>query len=545
MEKKMDKFVEKNYKIKRALLSVTNKNDLIKMAAALSSFDVEMISSGGTGRFLKENGFAYTPVEKLTGNPEAFGGRMKTLSFQIASGLLFRRFHQKDLEEADLLNIRPIDLVICNLYPFQKIAAQNGPLEDLIENIDIGGPTMIRSAAKNFEAVSILTSPRQYDEFLENYVNGEVPYLYRKKLSFFAFKLMADYEMAIAQTLEKEFFTKKENESLCSNKLIYQNNIDSEKGFSLRYGENPHQRALLIVTENKKESLASCRPIQGKELSYNNYLDADAAIRCNFDVLRTCQNQRNNKSVVIVKHSNPCGVAISSSLFESLKLAWASDPISSFGSILSFSHTVTKAEAHWLSDKFIEVIMAPDFTEEAMEYFGKKKNLRVLKIDLEKLSLNEKMMKTINGGLLLQEEDFLLDKELHLVTKKKFLEQKENLIPFGIMVTKHFKSNAIALFQNEGDRSYLIGAGMGNPNRLVSIKQAIDKAKENGHLDLSDSLLVSDAFFPFRDNIEILNQEKIQYIVQPGGSIKDRDVIDCCDQLNVSMAFTGKRHFRH
>jgi phosphoribosylaminoimidazolecarboxamide formyltransferase / IMP cyclohydrolase len=545
-------FNTENVKIKRALISVTDKSQLETIALVLTKFNVEMISSGGTGTFLKEKGFNFTAVEEITGNPEAFGGRMKTLSFQISSSLLFRRHHTEDQNQAKDLKIAPIDLVICNLYPFQQAVAENKPLEYLVENIDIGGPTMIRSAAKNFESVTVLTSPKQYKQFIEHLEsnNGNVNYFQRKKTSFAAFKLIADYETAIVKSFESELFNAEEKEKIeieNNNELQYHNYINSNKGIKLRYGENPHQKAILVETDIKgrKDSLATTVPLQGKALSYNNYLDSDAALRCCHDISTLNEELGFNKSVVIVKHSNPCGVAMTGSLTESLEKAWAADPISSFGSIIAFSDTVTDIEANWLADKFVEVLIAPDFTTKALDTFRKKKNLRVLRLDPTNVSMDCKMMRTIDGGVIIQEEDSAIDREFENVTKIQFPDDKVDLAKFGIMITKHFKSNAIALFNRDKEGLYLIGAGMGNPNRLISTMQAIEKARQNNHLDLSQSVLVSDAFFPFRDNIEMANKEGVQFIVQPGGSIKDKDVITCCDEINASMLFTGRRHFRH
>ncbi|MBT7608237.1 MAG: bifunctional phosphoribosylaminoimidazolecarboxamide formyltransferase/IMP cyclohydrolase [Bacteriovoracaceae bacterium] len=545
----MEKFKTNHLKIKRALVSVTDKSDLAQIAAVLSKYDIEIISSGGTGKFLTDNGYQFTPVQDLTGNPEVFGGRMKTLSFQISSALLFRRNHSDDLNQAEQLKILPIDLVICNLYPFQKIAAENKPLEDLVENIDIGGPTMIRCAAKNFESVLVITSPEQYPSFIEelNKTKGSISYFKRKKNSLEAFKLMANYEIAIVKKFEKSLFTDEEQQVLDieqNNNLQFRTYIDSDKGEALRYGENPHQKAIIVKTKDG-DSLANATPLQGKDLSYNNYLDADAALRCCHDISILNQELGFNKSVVIVKHLNPCGAAMTGCLITSLEKAWAADPISSFGSIMAFSDIVTDKEAIWLSDKFIEVLIAPDFTAEAMDIFSKKKNLRVLQLDPSSIDMNHKIMRTIDGGVIIQDEDSVVDKEFENVTKIKFPDIKVALAKFGIMITKHFKSNAIALFNRDQDGLYLIGAGMGNPNRLISTMQAIDKARENGHTDLTDSVLVSDAFFPFKDNIQMANKEGVRFIVQPGGSIKDKDVISCCDDIKASMLFTGRRHFRH
>lgn len=519
--------------IRRALLSVSDKTGIDALAKALHEKNVEIISSGGTRKYIEDLGIPVTAVESITGNPEAFDGRMKTLSFQISSALLYRRNHQGDIKQAEELGIRPIDLVVCNLYPFKKAAENNSDWNVLIENVDIGGPTMIRAAAKNFEHVCTMTNPEQYQTFIEEFsTNSTLSFDSRKAFALEAFRHTAEYDSMITKT----FFDKTELEA----PMLH---VDLTQGKTLRYGENPHQSAKVIA--DKKDSLAATLPIQGKELSFNNLMDADAAWRCVLDFETIKQETGHKASCVIIKHANPCGAALSVDGPTALEKAWAGDPVSAFGSIIAFGQEVTLPEAEWLGDKFVEVILAPEFSTDAREKFSKKKNLRLLELPLDQAHMKEPMVRKICGGYLVQDEDTLLEREFQPMTDARFSTEDDKLRRFGIVVTKHLKSNAISLVQNVEGSCMLIGAGMGNPNRLVSTKQAVEKAQENGFINLSDSILVSDAFFPFRDNIDLAQEHGISKIIQPGGSIRDEEVIKACNEHGIAMTFTGKRHFRH
>ncbi|MDH5581270.1 MAG: bifunctional phosphoribosylaminoimidazolecarboxamide formyltransferase/IMP cyclohydrolase, partial [Bdellovibrionales bacterium] len=472
--------------------------------------------------------------QKVTGNPEAFGGRMKTLSFQVSSGLLFRRDNQDDISQANELGIEAIDLVVCNLYPFEEVLKKNSDLDTLIENIDIGGPTMVRAAAKNYKYVTISTNPAQYDSLIEELErDNQTSFELRRDFALAAFQHTGRYDSIIAGALEERF--EKEEATIT---------LSPQNAKILRYGENPHQKAW-VYANTLTEGLANATPIQGKELSYNNLLDADAAWRSLSDLVRFSQDKKEKNGVTIIKHSNPCGAALSTTQEKALEMAWMGDPVSSFGSIICFSHEVTEASAHWLSDKFVEVIMAPSFEAGALSVFGKKKNLRLIPIKPHSGDHKEPMIRSISGGWVVQEEDNGLDIEFQQVTKNQFDQSKVELAQFGTMVAKHLKSNAIALVRRTSDGLELIGAGMGNPNRLISLDQAVNKAKENKADDFSDMILISDAFFPFRDNIDLANKAGIKFIVQPGGSIRDKEVIEACDEFGMSMVFTGTRHFRH
>ncbi|MGM0421734.1 MAG: bifunctional phosphoribosylaminoimidazolecarboxamide formyltransferase/IMP cyclohydrolase [Pseudomonadota bacterium] len=523
--------MQDKYAIKRALISVSDKTGLDKIGRRLQDCGVEIISSGGTRKYLEDRQIACTPIEQVTGNPEAFGGRMKTISFPVASALLYRRENADDQKQAADLGIAPIDLVICNLYPFEEVARRDHEMDDLIEHIDIGGPTMVRAAAKNFNFVCICTDPDQYDVLMEGFTNNnaESDLTTRQNFALAAFRHTARYDAVIANQIEQEMDI-----------FPVSPVLSPETATALRYGENPHQRAWLYRDPMQK-GLASAEFIQGKALSYNNYLDADAAWRSNGD-LNTISDQA---AVTVIKHLNPCGAATAIDAVTALKQAWAGDPVSSFGSIICFNKRVDKAVAEWLSDKFVEVIIAPDFDPTALALFSKKKNLRLLRHPVYNGQEEAPVIRSISGGWLVQDEDNGVDSDFQTVTKAVFSEDKLALARFGTMVGKHLKSNAIGLVKQTDNGMALIGAGMGNPNRLISLHQAVDKARDNGHEDLSDVVLISDAFFPFADNIEIAAGAGIKFIIQPGGSIKDDQVIAACDTHNIAMSFTGRRHFRH
>ncbi|MBL7665944.1 MAG: bifunctional phosphoribosylaminoimidazolecarboxamide formyltransferase/IMP cyclohydrolase [Bacteriovoracaceae bacterium] len=508
-------------KIKKALISVSDKSGLLELAKKLKQHQVEIISTGGTAKFLEENKIKTTPIQEITGNPEAFGGRMKTISFEIGSALLFRRFNSSDLSDVEKLNIPQIDLVVCNLYPFEKVAASTTNEDELIENIDVGGPTMIRAAAKNYESVTVLTDPSQYEIFINEFeASAQMSFETRKKFAFAAFAKTAKYDQFIVNTFVGE--------------------ADKQE---LRYGENPHQKAWLAKLDNTKaRGVAGAEVLQGKELSYNNLLDADAAWKCTSEIYNQFPK---NKSVSIIKHANPCGAASGTNNLEVLKSAWACDATSAFGGILCFSHELDKECAQWLVDKFIEIVIAPSFSAEALKIFSSKKNVRLLKTPLNPPTAGEMVYRSIAGGMLIQNEDEYTTPQFALKTKKEFPQAKMKLAEFGLCVGKYLKSNAITLVTIQDEIYVLAGAGMGQPNRLDSLKMlAAPRALANQHA-LEDCILISDAFFPFRDSVEVAAATGIKYIVQPGGSIRDQEVVDACNEFGIAMVFTSERHFRH
>lgn len=515
-------------KLRRALVSVSDKTGIVPFCKFLHSKGIELVSTGGTAKTLAENNIPYIPIEKITGNPEAFGGRMKTISFQVGSALLFRRDNEADLVEAQRLGIEPIDLVICNLYPFEKTARDQKPLPELIENIDIGGPTMVRAAAKNYQYVTCITSPEAYAEVQDELSRtNEVSSHTREKLALQAFTQIAAYDLSIAAEL--------------SHRL--------ESGKALRYGENPHQRATLlsINNTNSEQTLANGNILQGKEISYNNLLDADQAYKCTSELT---QYAKGNAVCVIVKHGIPCGVAQHANLLTALEMAWDADSTSAFGGILCFNQEITAPVAEWLKEKFVEVVIAPSFTPDAQKIFSAKKNVRLLAAQLKGSTASEWTVRSINGGILCQDEDQGISTDFKKVTKLTYPESKIPLLNFGLVVTKYLKSNCIGIFSEKNGGLAVITSGVGQPNRLDCITRLIaTRLKEkniavNGP-EMKDAILVSDAFFPFKDSIEAANEIGVKFIVQPGGSIRDPEVIEACDHLGISMVMTGKRHFRH
>ncbi len=499
-------------KFKRALLSVSDKSRLDVLAKYLVEQNYELLASGGTGTFLKDNNIPYTKVESLTGKAEAFDGRMKTLSFEIMSSILFDRTSDKHLLEAKDLNLIPIDVVVCNFYPFEEMAEKNLESDQLIDYIDVGGPTMVRAAAKNFKSVSVLTNIDQYEEFIQ----GDT-LEFRKKWAISAFKLTADYDNAIF----KEFGGK----------------VD------LRYGENPHQKSYLKL--NNEPGIPRAEQLQGKQLSYNNILDSDAAWKLVSEIDNFHkEEERDLETVAIIKHNGPCGVSSSKNQLMALELAYNGDPVSAFGSIIAFSGKVDEASAKWLDDKYCEVVIAPSFSQEALHLFSKKKNRRVLALPAYE---NQKWnIRSIAGGVLYQEEDCGGDEEWDCVTKRPVDSQMLTTAKFGTLVGKYLKSNALALVQKEKDSYFLVGSGAGQPNRLECWTHlALPRALKNDSFDPSKCVLISDAFFPFADIVEFAAAAGIQVVLQPGGSIRDKEVIKRCNELNLSMVFTHKRHFKH
>jgi phosphoribosylaminoimidazolecarboxamide formyltransferase / IMP cyclohydrolase len=522
-------------KIRRALFSVSDKEGVIGFARFLEARGVEILGTGGTMKKLVESGIKVTPMEKITGNPEAFGGRMKTISFPFASALLYRRDNPEDVATAKKMGVEPVDLVVCNLYPFHEARKRGASDPELVEEIDVGGPTMIRAAAKNHKHVAVATNPAQYAKLMQEIEanDGGLTLSTRKRLAVNAFQLLSTYDSAIAAELASRYLSE-ENHS-----------IVLDQGKKLRYGENPHQSATFYRDPSfaGEASIASADILQGKALSYNNLLDADAALRSASDAWIAAGRDR--PAVSIVKHLNPCGLATGKTALEALELAWEGDPVSAFGGILCFTTPVTKECAEWLGDKFVELVVAPSVESDALALFAKKKNLRVLLCPPRKPELKERMIRSVLGGVLVQDEDEGLDGELKSVTRLAFPHEKTTLASFGIMAAKHLRSNAIALVRAHSNGNFqLVGAGMGQPNRIDSLQAlAGPRAKNKGKLD--DLLLVSDAFFPFADGIEAAGELGLKFVVQPGGSIRDDEVIAAADRLGMAMAFTGKRHFRH
>lgn len=507
--------------IKRALISVSNKENLDKLLPLLKERNVEIISTGGTENFIREKGYEVTSLLDFTGKTELFDGRVKTLDFKIYSSLLFDRTNALHVQSAKEHDVAEIDLVVCNLYPFEDVAKKTDELHELIENIDIGGPCMLRASAKNYKSVCVLNDVSQYDEFIDQFEqNGGTEINFRLKCAKKVFDRLAQYNEAIAFKLD-------------------QVTEDETNYMTLRYGENSHQKAWFKKSEN---GFSNFSKLHGKELSYNNYLDMEAAYWSCFEADEATQNKYS--CVSIIKHNNPCGLALNKDSILALENAWAGDPKSAFGSIICFNEIFTNNMASFFNDKFIEVIMAPDFELSALEKLKEKKNLRIIKIDTpkEKTYLEKK---TIYGGLLIQERDSHIDREFQTVTQTQFGDDMKELFSLGSVLGKSLKSNAICFISMKDNGYWLSGAGMGQPNRIDSMELlAAKRAQENG-ARIEESLMVSDAFFPFRDTIDSASQLGVKYIVQPGGSIKDQEVIEACNEHKIAMCFTNYRHFKH
>ncbi|MCF7792393.1 MAG: bifunctional phosphoribosylaminoimidazolecarboxamide formyltransferase/IMP cyclohydrolase [Candidatus Cloacimonetes bacterium] len=532
-------------KIKRALLSVSDKTGIVDLAKILKEFDCEIISTGGTRKVLEDAGIKVTEIQSVTGNPEAFGGRMKTISFNIESAILFDR--DKDAAEAAKLGIQPIDLVVCNLYPFSRVKESGADFDALIENIDIGGPTMVRAAAKNFIHVAVVTDVNDYqlimNELKDN--EGTLGYDSRFKLMRKAFNHTADYDALISTTMDEQ----------ADEKSI---RLHFTGGKKLRYGENSHQEGFFYREAGKQNSLYDMNVLHGREISYNNLNDIQGAIDAVKDLSRF--------AVAVIKHSNPCGLAEADDQLTAMQLAWQGDPVSAFGSIIAFNKPVDLKTVEFFElnnedkskRKFVEVVVAPDFSAEALEYLEFHKNLRIVQFDPNQ-SCSNIDMKYLFNSLLVQDTDTKLHDKMQVVTQRKVnLEKQKKLIEFGITAMRQVKSNSIVIVREKDGAFQLLGMGAGQPNRLISTKLAIEKATENLSFEYNgkemisyydeqfgNAILVSDAFFPFPDNVVTASQAGIKTIVQPGGSIRDKKVIKACDDLDIAMIFTGIRHFKH
>lgn len=504
---------------KRALISVSDKTNIVEFAKGLEKHGFEVISTGGTFTHLKNNGVSCISIEDVTHFPEILEGRVKTLHPKIHGGLLSKRgneLHNKHVAEN---NIEYIDLVCVNLYPFEATVKKEGVSEEeIIENIDIGGPSMLRSAAKNFNDVAVVTDINDYDRVLSELEQGGIPYETRRALAIKVFNTTASYDAAIAN-----YFNKKDN--LVPEKLTLSYKLQD----SLRYGENPHQKAYHYVQDNNESyALQNAVQLHGKEMSYNNIQDASAAL----DIL----SEFDETTCVAVKHMNPCGVATGNSVFEAYSRAYEADPVSIFGGIVAVNGKVDKETAEKMHSIFLEIILAIDYDEEALEILTKKKNLRIYKLS-EKNNNHEQQIKSVRGGILVQEFNEKLADEYESVTEKKVDESQQKDIEFGLKVVKHVKSNAIVVVK---DRQTL-GIGAGQMNRIGSCKIALEQAGEKAR----GAVLASDAFFPMRDSADIAAEYGIAAIVQPGGSIRDQESIDACNEKGVVMVFSKIRHFKH
>jgi phosphoribosylaminoimidazolecarboxamide formyltransferase / IMP cyclohydrolase len=504
-------------KITRALVSVFYKDNLEPIIHALASAGVEFVSTGGTQDFIEKLGYEVTPVEKLTGYPSIFGGRVKTLHPAVFGGILFRRDHAQDNGEAQQYNIGPLDLVIVDLYPFEETVAKGGSEDDIIEKIDIGGISLIRAAAKNFNDVLIVSSRNQYADLLHllQTNKGASTLAERKTFAARAFNVTSHYDTAIFNYFNQE-------QKLTSLK------VSETNGRVLRYGENPHQKGVFYGDLD-----AYFDQLNGKELSYNNLVDVDAAINLVAEF-------ENETAFVIIKHTNACGVATASTVKEAYLKAFAADTTSAFGGVLITNQPIDIEAAEEINKLFFEILIAPDYGQDALDLLKTKKNRMLLR---QKLRLKTgKHYKNLLNGVIEQDADFKTDsvEDLKTVTKREPTQSQIKALLFASKIAKHTKSNTIVLAVD----GQLLASGVGQTSRVDSLRQAIEKAASFG-FDLKGSVIASDAFFPFPDCVEIANQAGIEAVIQPGGSIKDKDSIDYCDQHNMAMVLTGYRHFKH
>jgi phosphoribosylaminoimidazolecarboxamide formyltransferase / IMP cyclohydrolase len=561
-------------KIERALVSLSDKSGAVEFAKGLAEFGIEIISTGGTARTLREAGISITDVSEVTGFPEMMDGRVKTLHPKIHGGFLALRDNPEHVKEMREHAIEPIDLVAINLYPFEQTIVKHGvSLEEAVENIDIGGPAMIRSASKNWLDVAVVTDPRLYEGILEELRrnDGALSLNTRQRLAVLAYTRTASYDLAISSYLAKQLL----DEDLAFleplnplGDLVFiepdefdENDTDSEtstlpehteislaKISDLRYGENPHQQAALYGT-GETGGIANAEQLHGKEMSFNNYVDAEAAwnLVSDFEQL----------AVAIIKHTNPSGVGVGETNEQAYRRALSTDPVSAFGSVVAFNRPVDATVATSVNEVFTEVVIAPDFEPEALEIFRTKKNLRVLRTSPDKISNRESQIsdrlgtsefetqiqyKQISGGMLLQTKDthVLTSADLRTVTEKQPTEADIRAMMLAWKVCKHVKSNAIVI----SNETQTLGVGSGQMNRVDSLRLAAMRA-ERFSLPIKAAALASDAFFPFRDNVDEAAQLGISAIIQPGGSIKDEDSIQAANEHDIAMVFTGVRHFNH
>lgn len=510
--------------MKRALVSVSDKTNLVEFVSGLVELGYEIISTGGTKKALEEAGISTIGISDVTGFPEIMDGRVKTLHPNVHGALLCVRDNPEHVKQINELGIQYIDLVCVNLYPFKETVLKPGVShEEIIENIDIGGPSMLRSASKNYRYIPVICDPNDYDTVLnELREHGETSLETREKLAAKVFRHTASYDTMIAS-----YLTEKTGE-----KYPEKFTLTFDKVQDLRYGENPHQNAAFYKGMNPQYSLANAKQLHGKELSYNNIQDGNAAI----EILKDFEGQ---PAVVGVKHMNPCGVGIGNTIEEAWDKAYEADPVSIFGGIVAFNEPINNAIAEKLSKIFLEIIIAPAYVEDAFEILSKKKNIRLLQLDTT-LSVNAKYKVTnVNDGLLVQDIDDhqITEEDLRCVTNRKPTEEEIKQLLFAWKVVKHVKSNAIVLVKD----NMTIGVGAGQMNRVGAAKIAIEQAQEKA----KGSVMGSDAFFPMPDTVEEAVKAGVTAIIQPGGSIKDQLSIDVCNEHGIAMVFTGVRHFKH
>jgi phosphoribosylaminoimidazolecarboxamide formyltransferase/IMP cyclohydrolase len=514
-------------KIRRAIISVYDKKNIVELATALSDAGVEIISSGGTGKLLSENGIRVIDVSEYTGSPEMMDGRVKTLHPKVHGAVLADRSNPKHMEEAEKQGIKLIDLVVLNLYPFEQTVLGDPSLDDAIEKVDIGGPTLIRAAAKNFRNVAVVCSPSQYLKIIEEMKQGEISEKTMEELALYAWENVSHYDTVIERYFKKIFNKRDEYPDYL--------NLTFRKKQDLRYGENPHQTAAFYIDDHEREpSISNSEQLQGKELSYNNILDGNAAL----ELIKEFEEP----TAVVVKHNNPSGVASNNDILEAYKLARSVDPEAAFGGVVSVNCEVDEVLASEITSKFLEIVIAPSFTEKALEIFSKKKRLRLLRVDgINKKRRPYKEFRSVVGGILMQDGNVILHNgQFNVVTKRQPTEEEMRSMKYAWKVCKYVKSNSIVYARP----TKVAGIGAGQMKRVNAARLAADIANDFG-FDLKGCAMASDAFFPFRDGIDAAAKRGITAVIQPGGSIRDKEVIDAADELGMTMVFTGVRHFRH
>lgn len=538
--------------IKRALISVSDKTGIVDFASGLAELGLEILSTGGTAKKLREAGLTVKDVSDYTGFPEMMDGRVKTLHPKVHAALLALRDNPEHMRQINEQNVELIDMVVVNLYPFQAtIAKPEVKLEDAIENIDIGGPTMLRSSAKNYRHVAVVTDPKDYAGILKELKEtGEIAPETKARLAVKVFRHTADYDAAIDTYLSKQL----NDEQILRLKYV--------NGTQLRYGENWHQKAKFYRQEDVTEScISQIKQLHGKEMSFNNYVDGDGS----FEAVKSFKDKI---AVSVIKHTNPCGLATGETLREAMEAAWAGDSVSAFGSVISSTRKVDLDAAQFLKGKFVEAIIAPAFEEDALEFLKtKSKDIRLLQVpDLFTGKPLEKTYRYVVGGMLEQSRDLDTFEKWEAVTKAVFPEDKHALAEFTWKVAKHTKSNAIMIgYEYKPGQFQVMGMGAGQPNRVDALRKlAVTKAEDNFGImydnlepkpaesreefiknKMGECVLASDAFFPFDDNIKNASAHNIRYIVEPGGSNRDEEVINTSNELGVSLVFTGMRHFMH
>jgi len=497
---------------KRALISVFDKEGVLEFAKFLVSKDIEIISTGGTYKHLKENGVDVIEVNEVTNFPEMLDGRVKTLHPLLHAGILAIRDNEEHMNTLKGRDIHTIDYVVVNLYPFFEKVKEDLGFEEKVEFIDIGGPTMLRAAAKNFQDVVVISDKEDYKVVMDEMNNGEVQLKTKKKLAGKVFNLMSAYDGAISNFL------------LADEEYPEYLSVSFKKKQSLRYGENSHQSAAFYASTMVDGAMNNFGVLNGKELSYNNFKDMDIAWKC--------ANEFEEPACCALKHNTPCGVAVGENAYEAYMKAYKVDPTSIFGGVVAFNRKVDKATAEEMVKIFLEVIAAPEYDEDALEILKTKKNLRVLKVN--NTPQDKQAMVTVDGGFLVQEQDTKLIEEIKVVTKKSPTEEEMKDLLFGMKVVKYVKSNAIVVAKDE----VALGIGGGQVNRIWPTEDALKRG-------VGATILASDAFFPFRDVVDQAAKAGIKAIIQPGGSMRDQESIDACNEHGIAMVFTGLRHFKH